>query len=84
MGFAAMFAAALVLSAAAPAYAENTQQDKMTSCNAEAKAKGLSGADRKTFMKGCLSKEGAAPEKKLNSQQEKMKTCNADATAKGL
>jgi hypothetical protein len=31
------------------------QQDKMKSCNAEAKTKDLKGDDRKGFMKGCLS-----------------------------
>jgi hypothetical protein len=62
---------------------ENSQQTKMTSCNADAKAKGLTGDDRKTFMKTCLS---AAPPAaaKGNSQQEKMKSCNADAKTKGL
>lgn len=35
---------------AAPA----TQQDKMRSCNADAKSKALKGEDRKTFMKSCL------------------------------
>jgi hypothetical protein len=37
-------------SAAAPA----TQQDKMKTCNADAKAKGLKGDDRKKFMSSCL------------------------------
>jgi hypothetical protein len=32
-----------------------TQQAKMKSCNADAKAKALSGDARKTFMKDCLS-----------------------------
>lgn len=31
------------------------QQQKMGTCNADAKAKGLKGADRKAFMKTCLS-----------------------------
>ena len=38
-------------SAAAPAA---TQQNKMKSCNADAKTKALKGADRKTFMSSCL------------------------------
>jgi psiF repeat len=63
--------------------AESSQQQKMTSCNADAKAKGLTGDDRKAFMKTCLSKQ-PAPAAKGNSQQEKMKTCNADAKTKGL
>ena len=67
-----------------PAAADNSQQTRMTTCNADAKAKGLSGDDRKAFMKTCLSGDSAAAAKPLNSQQEKMKSCNADASAKGL
>jgi hypothetical protein len=68
---------------AQPAVAENTQQSKMTTCNADAKTKGLAGADRKAFMQKCLSADSAAS-KPMNSQQAKMKTCNADAKTKGL
>jgi len=67
----------------AHAYAENTQQSKMTSCNADATAKNLKGDDRKAYMKTCLSSSPAAPAK-TNSQQEKMKTCNAQAKEKSL
>jgi hypothetical protein len=66
-----------------PAAADNSQQTKMTTCNAEAKSKGLTGDDRKAFMKTCLSADSGAA-KPLNSQQEKMKSCNAEAKAKGL
>jgi psiF repeat len=66
-----------------PASADNSQQAKMTTCNADATSKGLSGDNRKTFMKTCLS-AGSTTSKPVNSQQEKMKTCNADATTKGL
>ncbi|HEY0767467.1 MAG TPA: PsiF family protein [Steroidobacteraceae bacterium] len=82
--------AALAVVAGQAAVAEtshNSQQDKMTTCNADAKAKALKGAERKTFMKSCLSDKGAAPAAgaaTTNSQQEKMKTCNADAKTKGL
>jgi hypothetical protein len=75
----AMMVAAAVL--AQPALADNSQQQKMTSCNADAKTKGLTGDDRKAFMKTCLS---AGTDKPLNSQQQKMKSCNADAKTKGL
>jgi hypothetical protein len=68
---------------ATPAAHPNSQQEKMSTCNADATSKGLKGDDRKSFMKTCLSHEAAAPAKG-NSQQEKMKTCNADATSKGL
>ncbi len=75
--------ALLVLALASPGVpaAENSQQSKMATCNADAKAKNLSGDDRKAFMKTCLSASAPA---KTNSQQEKMKTCNADAKTKNL
>ena len=63
--------------------AANSQQDKMKTCNAEAKSQSLSGDARKSFMKSCLSSQPEAASK-LNSQQEKMKQCNADAKTKGL
>jgi len=67
----------------ASAMAENSQQEKMTSCNAEAKTKNLSGDARKHFMSTCLSASGASTASH-NSQQEKMKSCNAEASAKKL
>lgn len=81
-----VYVAACVIAAfAVNAAADNSQQSKMTSCNAEAKTKHLAGADRKTFMKTCLSAApAAAPAAPLNSQQQKMKTCNADAKKQGL
>ncbi|OOG60080.1 PsiF family protein [Rhodanobacter sp. C03] len=55
-------AAAPAAAAAAPAMtAKQTQQQKMTSCNADAKTKALAGAARKTFMSGCLKGGAAAP-----------------------
>ena len=79
LGAAALAAATL----AQPTLADNSQQTKMTTCNADAKTKGLTGDDRKAFMKTCLSADSGAS-KPLNSQQEKMKSCNADAKTKGL
>jgi len=64
------------------ALADNSQQDKMTTCNANASSKNLSGDDSKAYMKTCLS--ASPPAATGNSQQQKMKSCNADATAKGL
>jgi hypothetical protein len=78
----AALASALLL-AALPAHADNSQQTKMTTCNADATSKGLKGDDRKAFMKTCLSASSAAPASG-NSQQQKMKTCNADASSKAL
>jgi hypothetical protein len=69
---------------AAPAFAA-TQQDKMKSCNADAKTKALKGDERKAFMKECLSTKAApAAEEKKTTQQDKMKKCNADAKTKDL
>jgi hypothetical protein len=62
------------------AYA-GTQQEKMKTCNADATKKTLKGAERKAFMKDCLS---AKHDTALKPQQEKMKTCNADAGKKAL
>ena len=64
--------------------AENSQQDKMKSCNADASAKNLTGDNRKAFMSTCLSAKPAPASTGTNSQQEKMKTCNANATAKNM
>ena len=66
------------------AQAENSQQAKMTSCNADASAKQLTGEDRKAFMSKCLSKSSGSTSKSGNSQQEKMKICNAEANTKSL
>jgi len=74
-------ACALVAFAVDAAAAENAQQTKMTTCNAEAKSKHMAGDDRKAFMKSCLS---AAPAPAVNSQQQKMKDCNANAKTQGL
>ena len=65
------------------ALAATAQQERMKSCNAEAKTKSLKGDERKSFMKECLSGGGSADTKKT-AQQEKMKSCNADAGAKSL
>jgi hypothetical protein len=83
-----------------PAFAATAQQEKMKSCNAEAKAKGLKGNDYKKFRDDCLKAKPAAPaaaeqkaspaapadaaQKPLTSQQEKMKKCNALASSQGL
>ena len=73
-------AAGLALSlGAAPtlASAKTAQQEKMSTCNAQ--AAGKKGDERKAFMKGCLSaKPAAAPA----TQQEKMKVCNKEAAGK--
>ena len=67
-----------------PVQAENSQNTKMTSCNADAKAKNLAGDERKSFMKSCLSASPPSSGAATNSQQQKMKTCNADAKTKKL
>ncbi len=81
---AALGAVVAAATLAQPALADNSQQTKMTTCNADAKTKGLTGDDRKTYMKTCLSAGSSTDGKQLNSQQLKMKSCNADAKTKGL
>ena len=49
MGSASAASGAVVAASGSP------QQTKMKACNADAKAKGLKGEDRRSFMKGCLS-----------------------------
>ncbi|PRA30703.1 MULTISPECIES: PsiF family protein [Pseudomonas] len=62
-------------------FADTAQQNKMTTCNADATTKALKGDERKAFMSTCLK---AAPAKTLTPQQQKMKDCNASAKTKAL
>ena len=68
--FLSLIAAALALSLATAAIAKDTpaagakptdprlaQQSRMKTCNADAKAKALKGAERKAFMGECLRKK---------------------------
>lgn len=70
---------ALGVAHAADEKAPTAQQNKMKTCNAEAKDK--KGDERKAFMKECLSAK-PVEEAKGTAQQNKMKTCNADAKDK--
>jgi hypothetical protein len=60
----------------------------MTTCNADAKTKALKGAERKTFMRECLSAKPTAGDAGAatigTTQQNKMKVCNAEARTKAL
>jgi hypothetical protein len=71
------------------------QQEKMKTCNKDAKDKALKGDERKAFMKKCLSgKTSDAPATTPAAtattpatpptQQDKMKACNKDAKDKAL
>ena len=62
-------------------FAATAQQNKMTTCNAEASTKTLKGDERKAFMSNCLK---AKPATAATTQQEKMKTCNATAGTQAL
>lgn len=69
----------------APAKKENSQQSRMTTCNADAKTKNLQGDQRKQFMKECLSNNSTTKDgKPLSSSQQRMTDCNKDAKAKAL
>jgi len=76
----ALVAASLFALTTASAALAGPQQERMKTCNADAKTKNLAGDERKAFMKECLSGGGA----KATSQQEKMKSCNAEAKTKAL
>ncbi|OOG45778.1 PsiF family protein [Rhodanobacter sp. C01] len=52
--------AAAAPAAAAPMTAKQTQQEKMKSCNAQAKTQAPTGAAHKTFMSSCLKGSAAA------------------------
>lgn len=66
--------------AVAPAVFAGAQQEKMKTCNKDAKEKALKGDERKAFMKSCLS--GGAAESGKGKQQSKMKDCNKQAEGK--
>ena len=77
--------AALVLGgllASPVAFADNSQQSKMTACNKQAGDK--KGDERKAFMKSCLSASASAPmaASAPMTQQQKMTACNAQAADK--
>ncbi len=80
----ALFALSIVSAHAGP------QQEKMKSCNADAKTQGISGEARKAFMKKCLSTAGLPNvseeefEKTVKpaDAKERMKYCNENAKGK--
>jgi len=74
---------ALALLASASSFAANSQQQKMVTCNAQAKTQNLAGDARKSFMKTCLS-AGSATAAPASTPQMRMKQCNADANSKSL
>lgn len=78
-----LIAALASLGVAMQAIAANQQQERMKACNAQAKSQTLSSAERKDFMKRCLSGQEVAPAEGLNSQQRRMKSCNAEANLHG-
>lgn len=69
----------------APSAAQQAQQEKMKSCNADAGNQELKGDERKKFMSECLSSKPApATPAAPATQQDKMKSCNAEAGSKAL
>jgi hypothetical protein len=73
------FAIALCGALAAPAFAANSQQSKMSTCNTQ--AGGKKGDERKAFMSNCLSSAPVAASAPM-TQQQKMTACNKSATGK--
>ncbi len=75
-----IMAAALALTPFA-ASAKTEQQTKMGACNKDAAAKSLKGAERKAFMKSCLSAD-AVPAKAAPAAAAPAKAESAAAAAK--
>ena len=63
-----------------PAFAANSQQNKMVMCNKD--ATGKKGDERKAFMKECLSNKAVVPAPPPPTPQQRMVSCNKDATGK--
>lgn len=70
---------ALALLFSTQGFAATEQQNRMTTCNADATAKSLKADARKNFMSTCLKATSSG-----TPQQQKMKTCNASATGESL
>lgn len=75
-----LFALPLCFSNTYAADAPRAQQNKMSVCSKDAKAKGLKGDERKAYMSTCLKSDSTTK----NARKEKLKVCNDDAKAKGL
>lgn len=82
-----ILSAALLLVSSTAAVA-GPQQEKMKTCNAEAKEKALKGDERRSFMSGCLS-SGSAAKPTLTADEasalkDRKKQCRSEATDKAL
>ncbi|MBI1394760.1 MAG: phosphate starvation-inducible protein PsiF [Betaproteobacteria bacterium] len=60
-----------------------TQQEKMRTCNAEAKTQALKGQERRDFMSRCLAVSPEEKEARL-ARRQKAKSCAAEARDKSL
>jgi len=61
------------------------QQQRMQSCNADAKKQTFKDNDaRQAYMSSCLKGEKPAEAASMTPQQQRMKSCNADAAKQGI
>ncbi len=73
-----------------PSPAQQAQQERMTSCNAEAASRAVPADGRRAFMRECLAGRlppataPAAAPAAAPSQQDRMRRCNADAGTREL
>ena len=65
----ALAAPAFAAGPTAPGKAPTTQQQRMKSCNAEAKSKSLKGDERRSFMSSCLKGHASASAAETSDQQ---------------
>jgi hypothetical protein len=78
MRFTTSLVVAGLLFAAQPGFSATAQQEKMKTCNADAKTQELKGDERQAFMKSCLSG------KQLTPQQQRMSSCSKNAASQSL
>ncbi len=74
-----------------PSAAQQAQQERMRTCNAEAGTRNLQGDARRSFMSECLAGRmppaaaaGAQPSAAQQAQQNRMRDCNAQAGTRNL
>ena len=88
--FAGASYATTVHAADAPAKQLTPQQQKMATCSHQAGEKGLKGQERRTFLSGCLKRDGAVTASatpaanSAGSTPEKKESCRAQAKRQHL
>jgi hypothetical protein len=65
--------------------AQKAHRERMSTCSKDAKQQGLKGAERKSFMRQCLSEAGgASAQSEAAGQRSQAPSCSKQARAQGL